>query len=114
MSILTRITNNEIYKEILYKTINNIVKGEKISEAFKDQWAVPEVAYFMIVTGESTGELAEMMQKVSEYYQEMHRGIVNNLKAFIEQIMISALAIVVGFILVAVIVPMFQLYDKLL
>lgn len=114
MSILTRITNNEIYKEILYKTINNIVKGEKISEAFKDQWAVPEVAYFMIVTGESTGELAEMMQKVSEYYQEMHRGIVNNLKAFIEPIMISALAIVVGFILVAVIVPMFQLYDKLL
>ena len=114
MSILSRITNNEIYKEILYKTINNIVKGEKISEAFKDQWAVPEVAYFMIVTGESTGELAEMMQKVSEYYQEMHRGIVNNLKAFIEPIMISALAIVVGFILVAVIVPMFQLYDKLL
>ena len=44
----------------------------------------------------------------------MHRGIVNNLKAFIEPIMISALAIVVGFILVAVIVPMFQLYDKFL
>ena len=46
MDILSKITNNEIYKAIFYKTINNIVKGEKISEAFKDHWAVPDVAYY--------------------------------------------------------------------
>ncbi len=113
MDILTRITNNEVYKAILYKTINNIVKGEKISEAFKDHWAVPDVAYYMIVTGESTGELANMMQKVSEYYQMMHKNIVNTLKAFIEPIMISVLAIVVGLIIVAVIVPMFGMYEQI-
>ena len=68
----------------------------------------------MIVTGESTGELAEMMQKVSDYYQEAHRNLINSLKSFIEPVMICVLAIVVGVILVAVIVPMFQLYDELL
>lgn len=113
MNILSRITNNEIYKSILYKTINNIVKGEKISEAFKDHWAIPDVAYYMIVTGESTGDLATMMQKVSEYYQGMHKNIVNNLKAFIEPVMISMLAIIVGIILVAVIVPMFDMYNQI-
>lgn len=113
MGILSRITNNEVYKAILYKTINNIVKGEKISEAFKDHWAVPDVAYYMIVTGESTGRLADMMQKVSEYYQELHRGIVNNLKAFIEPIMISFLAVVVGGIIIAVIIPMFGIYNTI-
>lgn len=113
MSILSKITNNEIYKAILYKTINNIVKGEKISEAFKDHWAVPDVAYYMIVTGEETGQLADMMQKVSEYYQMMHKNIVNNLKTFIEPIMISVLALVVGAILIAVIVPMFGIYAQI-
>lgn len=112
MDILSKITNNEIYRAILYKTINNIVKGDKISDAFKDHWAVPNVAYYMIVTGESTGDLAEMMQKVSEYYQMMHKNLINNLKAFIEPIMISVLAFVVGIILIAVIVPMFDMYSQ--
>lgn len=113
MDILTKITNNEIYKSIMYNTINNIAKGDKISASFKDHWAVPDVAYYMIVTGESTGELAEMMAKVSAYYQEMHRSIIGNLKSFIEPIMISGLALIVGVILLAVVVPMFGMYDNL-
>lgn len=113
MDILSRITTNEIYRAILYKTINNIIKGEKISEAFKDHWAVPDVAYYMIVTGESTGDLANMMQKVSEYYQLLHKNVINNLKAFIEPIMISFLALVVGLIILAVIMPMFDMYSQI-
>lgn len=113
MDILSRITNNEVYRAILYRTINNIIKGEKISEAFKDHWAIPDVAYYMIVTGESTGDLANMMQKVSEYYQLLHKNIINNLKAFIEPIMISFLAIIVGIIIVAVIGPMFGMYKQI-
>ena len=114
IDILSKITNNEVYKEILYRTINNIVKGEPISEAFKDHWAVPEVAYFMIVTGESTGELDVMMQKVSDYYQGLHKSIINNLKAFIEPILISLLALIVGGIIIAVVVPMFGMYDQIM
>ena len=67
----------------------------------------------MIVTGESTGDLANMMQKVSEYYQLLHKNIINNLKAFIEPIMISFLAIIVGIIIVAVIGPMFGMYNQI-
>lgn len=114
MDILSKITQNEVYKAIMYKTINNIIKGEKISDAFKNHWAVPSVAYHMIVTGESTGQLAEMMQKVSDYYQEMHRNIVDQLKSFIEPIMIALLAVMVGTIIIAVIVPMFQLYNNIM
>lgn len=114
IDILSKITNNEIYKGILYRTINNIVKGEKISEAFKDHWAIPDVAYYMIVTGESTGELAEMMQKVSEYYQGLHKNLVTSLKAFIEPILIAMLALVVGVVIISVIVPMFGMYEQVM
>ncbi len=114
IDILSKITNNEIYKSILYRTINNIVKGEKISEAFKDHWAVPSVAYYMIVTGESTGELDSMMDKVSKYYQGLHKNVVNNLKAFIEPVLISVLAFVVGTIIIAVVVPIFGMYEDVM
>ncbi len=113
IEILSKVTNNEVYREIMYNTITNIAKGEKISESFKNHWAIPDVAYYMIVTGESTGELAAMMENVSNYYQEQHRSIVNNLKSFIEPIMITSLAVIVGAIILAVIIPMFDLYDSI-
>ena len=111
VDILSKITNNEIYKEIMVNTINNIAKGDKISQAFKGNWAVPDVAYYMIVTGESTGQLAEMMTRVSDYYQEQHHNLVTNLKAFIEPVMITVLAVVVGGIILSVIIPMFDMYQ---
>lgn len=113
MDILSKITNNEIYKQIMLNTITNIARGDKISESFKDQWAIPDVAYFMIVTGESTGELANMMSKVSAYYQEEHRQTISTMKSFIEPAIIVILAVVVGSVILAIIVPMFSLYGQI-
>ena len=113
IEILSKITNNEVYKEIMINTVSNITKGEKISESFKDQWAVPDIAYYMIVTGENTGQLSDMMAKVSNYYQEQHRTIVNSLKNMIEPLLIMFLAVVVGGILIAVVIPMFNLYNQI-
>lgn len=113
IEILSKITNNEIYKEIMYETMDNITRGEKISESFKDHWAVPDIAYYMLVTGENTGQLPAMMMKVSNYYQEQHRTIVNSLKSLIEPILIIFLAVVVGGVLIAVVVPMFSLYNNI-
>lgn len=113
IDILSRVTNNEIYREIMLKTINNIVKGDKISESFKDNWAIPDIAYHMIVTGESTGQLSEMMNRVAQYYKEQHHAIVTNLKSLIEPVMIVSLAVVVGGIILAVIIPMFDMYQQI-
>ncbi len=113
IDILSKITNNEIYKEIMFNTINNIAKGDKISEAFKDHWAVPDVAYYMIVTGESTGQLAEMMGRVSSYYQVQHQTIIESIKSLIEPVLIVSLALIVGFILIAVVIPMFGFYSEM-
>ena len=113
MEILSKISNNEVYKALIYDTIYNLSKGEKISTAFKDQWAFPVAAYEMIVTGEKTGQLAEMMDKVSSYYQELHRNAVGRIKTFIEPIMIIGLTVATGVIVLAVIIPMFNMYGSL-
>ena len=113
MEILNKITNNEIWKMIILDTITNLAKGDKISLAFQDHWAVPIPAYEMIVTGERTGQLPEMMQKVSDYYQEMHKNQVGRIKAFVEPILIIFLTGAVGLIVMSIIIPMFGMYSSL-
>lgn len=113
MEILNKITNNEIYKSLILDTITNLARGEKISLAFEDHWAFPISAYEMIVTGEKTGQLAEMMQKVSDYYQDLHRNAVTRLKAFVEPALIVGLTGIVGVIVLAVVVPMFNMYQQI-
>lgn len=113
MDILVKVTNNEIYKMMIYDTVANLAKGEKISKAFKDHWAFPLPAYEMLVTGETTGELPEMMRKVSNYYQMLHKDSVNRIKTFIEPILTIFLTVVVGAIILAIIIPMFGMYQSI-
>ena len=113
MEILNKITNNEIWKMIILDTITNLAKGEKISLAFQDHWAVPVPAYEMIVTGERTGQLPEMMQKVSDYYQELHKNAVGRIKSFVEPILILFLTGAVGVIVLSIVIPMFDMYSQL-
>lgn len=110
IDILAKITNNEIYRDLMLRTINNLIKGNKMSDTFSNHWAIPEIASFMIQTGESTGELAEMLDKVADYYAKEQKTTVGSIKTFIEPIMIISLAVVVGFILIAILVPMFDVY----
>ncbi len=113
MEILSNITNNEVYKDIMIETISNIARGEKISKSFYHKWCVPDVAYYMIVTGEATGELSLMMEKVASYFNDLHKARVTNLKSFLEPIMIVVLALIVGVVILAVVIPMFSLYGQI-
>lgn len=113
MEILSKITNNEIYKRIIAKTIDNLGKGESISKAFKGEWAFPVVAYEMLVTGENTGQLGLMMEKVADHFQSLHKSLIGQVKSLIEPMMIVVLAVIVGVILLSIIVPMFDIYGKI-
>lgn len=114
MDILSKITDNEIYKELIDSAITNLGKGNGVSVAFKGKWAFPETAYEMLYTGEKTGKLGEMMAHVSEFYQEEQTNIIARLKSLVEPIMIVMLAVLVGVILLAVVVPMFDIYSKII
>ena len=114
MDILSKITENEIYKKIINNAIENLSKGNGVSVAFKGHWAFPETAYEMLLTGEKTGKLGEMMEHVSTYYQEEQTNIIARLKSLIEPVMIVLLAVIVGIILLSVVVPMFDIYSTII
>ncbi len=110
MDVLMNVSENEIYRSIFIETVKNLNAGGKISEAFKDNWAIPVVAYEMIVTGENTGELGTMLEKVADYYENLHKNSVSTIKSLIEPFLIVFLAASVGLIILAVILPMFEMY----
>ena len=113
MEILSKITGNEVYKRIIKNTLENLGKGDSISSAFKGEWAVPIVAYEMIVTGETTGQLGSMMEKVSNHFQMLHKNVIDQMKSLIEPIMICLLAVIVGVILLSILQPMFSIYSQI-
>ncbi len=113
MEILGKITNNEIYKTLIRDAVLNLSNGDGIALAFKDQWAFPVIAYQMLLTGERTGRLGTMMSKVSDYYNVEQKNLVAQLKSLIEPVMIIFLAVIVGIVLLAVIVPMFKMYEDI-
>lgn len=113
MEILSAISQNEIYKEIINRTLIGLSKGNKISETFKGEWAFPIIAYEMLVTGENTGQLALMMEKVADHYQNLHKNAVNAIKSLVEPVIICVLAVGVGFIVLSIIMPMFDLYQQI-
>ena len=113
MEILSKITNNEVMKRIIGNTLENLGKGDSISSAFKGEWAIPVVAYEMIVTGETTGQLGQMMEKVADHFQMLHKNVIDQMKSLVEPMLICLLAVVVGIILLSIIQPMFSIYSQI-
>ena len=113
MEILSKVTQNEIYRSLIFNTVTNLARGERLSAEFEGHWAFPIPAYEMIVTGERTGQLPEMMAKVSAYYQELHQNAVTRIKTFIEPALIIFLTAMVGIIVLSIVLPMFNMYQSI-
>ena len=113
MEILSTISDNEIYKDIISRTLIGLSKGDKISETFKGEWAFPIIAFEMLVAGEISGQLALMMEKVADYYQELPKNAVSMIKSLVEPVIICLLAVAVGFIMLSIKIPMFDLYQQM-
>lgn len=114
MTILSTVSNNEVFKDIINESLEFLSKGAKISDAFEDKWAFPIVAYEMLVTGENTGRLPMMMSYVANYYQDLHANLVKRINTFIEPLLIILIAIIVGIVVISVVVPMFDFYGTVL
>lgn len=114
IEMLGKITNNEIYKDIIKEAVTNLSAGAGLSPAFENKWAFPRIAYEMLVTGEKTGRLGVMMENVANYYEEEQKNLIQRLKSLIEPVMIIVLAFIVGVILLAIFIPMFSIYSDIL
>lgn len=92
---------------------DSLEQGRALSEPLKRSWVFPPLVTQMIAIGERTGQLDFMLAKVADFYEEDVDRTVDTLKSLIEPIMIVILAFVVGFIVIAIMVPMFSIYTEM-
>jgi type IV pilus assembly protein PilC len=112
LTIVENVVGNEIYAKALNESKKSLEKGNSLSEPMKKHWAFPPLVTQMISIGEKTGSLDEMLGKVADFYEKEVDASTDQLKSLIEPLMIVILAGLVGTIVAAIMVPMFDIFNK--
>lgn len=113
IDITERVIGNEVIKKVLSESKDSLEQGESLATPMKDHWVFPKLVTQMIVVGENSGALDQMLKKVADFYEQELDEAADKLKALIEPVMIVFLAGVVGAIVLAIIIPMFSIFSTI-
>lgn len=109
MEVVTDGIDNILYREALEDTRQAVEKGSLLSESLSHYEIFPPILYQMAAVGEETGKLDEVLNKLSDYFEQETSQAVKNLTAAIEPMIIVILGIGVGLLMIAVIMPIYSL-----
>ena len=113
LEITARTSGNAIVEDAILLTRKSIERGETISAPLKETNVFPPMVTQMIGVGEATGALDTMLAKIADFYEEEVDTAVAGLLTLLEPIMIAVLGVVVGGIVIAMYLPIFDLISKL-
>lgn len=113
ITICSNVVGNVIMKDVLEKASEDIKKGSSIGDTLEKSQQFPPMLTQMIKIGEETGTLDEVLTKTSDFYDNEVETATSQLTSMIEPIIIIVLGVVVAFIILSVILPMFNMYDVL-
>lgn len=113
LDIVVRIIDNKVLADALEKAKENIIKQGKISQYLKETNIFPATAIYLINTGEQSGELGPMMISVAKYYEDDLSETADNLTSLLNPIMMIVIAVIVGFIVMAILLPIMKLTQSI-
>lgn len=109
LGIVKSVVGNEVLAKAVAEARENITEGENISEPLKRSGQFPSLLIHMIAIGERTGELPQMLEMVSQNYEEQVNSKVEKMTSLLEPLMIVFMGISVGVIVMAVFVPLLEM-----
>jgi type IV pilus assembly protein PilC len=113
LEITARTSGNAIVEDAIMKTRTGIERGETVSGPLRETNVFPSMVVQMINVGETTGALDAMLSKIADFYEEEVDAAVAGLLTLLEPIMIAFLGVIVGGIVIAMYLPIFDLISKL-
>jgi type IV pilus assembly protein PilC len=113
LEITAKTSGNAIVEDAIMSTRKSIERGETISAPLRETTVFPPMVTQMIGVGETTGALDTMLSKIADFYEEEVDTAVAGLLTLLEPIMIAFLGGVVGGIVIAMYLPIFDLISKL-
>jgi type IV pilus assembly protein PilC len=113
LSIVRDTAENAVFERAFTKIYESIREGETIAQPLKEARVVDDIVVNMIDVGEETGDLDTMLNKIADNYDEEVEVLVDSLVSLLEPIMIVVLGGIIGFIVIALFMPLIQLISKL-
>lgn len=112
LQILRNSLNNVLYRNAIDEISKKVEKGFPLGETFAAYPIFPPIVSQMIKVGEETGKLHETLNKLSKYFQSESEHLVQGLTSAIEPIIMVVLGVGVGFIVISVITPIYNLTSQ--
>jgi type II secretory pathway component PulF len=109
LEIVSAIVGNQVWKKMVYDTIQEVNEGNSLTTAFRRNKDVPAMMNQMIAVGEETGRLQDVLNRVADFYKREVDGLVSNLVTLIEPIIMVLLGVAVGVMVSAILLPMYQM-----
>lgn len=112
LEVVAGAIGSAVYREQLKEINQQVEKGVTLSDAVAHYENFPPILYQMIAVGEETGKLDEILAKISEYFEKESEYAIKNLTTAIEPMIMIMLGLGVGFIVIAIIMPIYSLTSQ--
>ncbi len=109
LNVVKRVVHNQLLANALETIRQKIAEGQDIATPVKASKLFPPVVGYMIAVGEEGGKLEELLKKIAEAYDEEVEIAAQRMTSLLEPIMIVGMAVVVGFIVMSVLLPILQM-----
>lgn len=113
LEIVAKVVENPVISKVVLDARESLETGGSLSEPLQEHWVFPPIVHQMTAIGEQTGSLDYMLEKVADFYEEDVDRTVETLQSLIEPLMIVILAVVVGLIVAAIMIPMFSVFTEI-
>ena len=109
LEVVARVVNNTIIEERMVEGIDSVRKGVSLARTVKDVGVFPPMVDSMIKIGEESGSLDDMLTKTADFYDEEVQTSLQKLTSMLEPIMLVVMGFIIGFIVIAMYLPMFDM-----
>ncbi len=109
LAVVKKTVGNKLLEEAVGRIHDRIIEGQEISGIMEKSGVFPPLVGYMIAVGEESGRLEEMLEIINEYYDEEIESATARFTSVLEPVMIIALAFIVGFVVLAVLLPIMEL-----
>ncbi len=112
MTITAKTSGNAIIEDAVLKSRASVQEGKPLGESWEEQKLFPYMVTQMVGVGEQTGALSSMLAKIADFYDEEVGQAVEQLMALMEPILMLLLGVLVGGVIIAMYMPMFDIIGK--
>ncbi|GAB4384065.1 MAG: type II secretion system F family protein [Phycisphaerales bacterium] len=109
LTITGDVSGNQLYKIMWRKVYTSVKQGKKVAAPLQNDKLLPKSVVQMISAGEESGKLGEVLDQISSFYAKQLKDNIKTVTGMIEPIMILVMGTIVGFIAMAIILPIFKM-----